>query len=169
MFYMVIKHDDNIRLGDIVFIRLHTHTYFYARVHRIIKRCKKCDFLQQTVAYTDRRIDGPSHCLHDYYDECHLFCRQSLLSNPSVQRYLYCERRLNFTDRPNFTVVRNITKDMCARKIYAYWIRYVTTLVLAEKLPNDIVRIIMSYVSKARDSRENVWLNGLDASALALF
>ena len=72
-------------------------------------------------------------------------------------------------DRLKFIVVRNVTTDMCARKRLTYWTRYVATLVLTEKLPCVGVRVIVSYVSKTRDSRENVWLNGLDAYALALY
>ena len=144
-----------MRVGDVVKIRVTAYDRIvYARIDAIFQRCKACMWLKGHVASV-----GPP-CPHEWcYDEFEFHC---------------CNRnKFSRTWRltgEQFTLIRNVTVDMCARKIYAFWVRRVTAAVLTEHhLPSDIVRVILSHVSKIRDPREHVWLHGLDVSAYPSF
>ena len=63
-----------------------------------------------------------------------------------------CDKRMRswwFTvPEADVKIVRNLTVDMAARKIWTFWVRCRTTSVLAEFFPRDVARIIAALASR---------------------
>ena len=139
-----------MRVGDILQIILvkEPERVCYVRIDQIYPRCRKCGWHNTHVSYFGRS------CPHEQCDVVFSLRRARVSKRDGCLTWTML--------RGDFSVIRNVTLDMSARKIYAFWERHVVTIELSKHFPTDIVRLIVSHASNLRDPREHAWLNGID-------